>query len=128
MKTKIRNIYEYVERETGIDLKTRRRRSKEVFARSLFYTLAKEEGATYHELGRWTNKNHATAIHGVNIFPTIWEYYHNLYDKYRGVNRQGNKEIEIYPELEPHEIKYRELPEEKKEKYRVRVEAMLKML
>jgi hypothetical protein len=31
-------------------------------------------------------------------------------------------------ELEPHEIKYRELPEEKKERYKVRVEAILKML
>ena len=136
---KLIDIKGYVERYSGISLEKNRRRLHEVFARSVYYKLSRElTSAPYNDIGKAVGRNHATVMHGIKVFPDAVKLgkFDRIYNGYKmGVppdeyiekkikeDQEGNKVV-----LEPHELKYRDLPEEKKEIFKVRVEAILKML
>ena len=78
------DIKHLVERETGIDLSLRSRRRHLVYARFLFFKLARNHTShTFKDIGRFINKDHASVLHGVKQFDNIIrEYEDELYKIY----------------------------------------------
>lgn len=73
-----------VERETGLDLSLQSRRRHLVYARFIFFKLARTHTShSLDDIGRFINKDHASVLHGVKQFENvIREYEDDLYKIY----------------------------------------------
>lgn len=78
------DIKHLVERETGVDLSLRSRIRHLVYARFLFFKLARDHTShTFKDIGRFINKDHASVLHGIKQFDNvIREYEDELYEIY----------------------------------------------
>jgi|TARA_S200002703_G_scaffold64487_1_gene55799 hypothetical protein len=103
---KIKDILALVQKETGLDLSIPRRNRERVYARALFFKLARRH--TYHSLsqiGALIGKDHASVLHGIRIFDNvIVEYEKDLYDTYKKMEvicskKRALKGKDLNPEL-----------------------------
>ena len=116
----LRQIVNFVVRETGQNIRNTTRLRDVSDARSIYYKLARE---TTHfsldKIGEYVGKHHASVIHSLkNVFPTVM-----LSNE---VCRVAYNKLEY--NLEEHEQLFRELSDDNKEKYRTRVMPIIKML
>jgi hypothetical protein len=70
----IKNIRDFVEEKTQLDLTNKSRKREYVYARSVFFYLTKKYvGSRYNEMARELNCHHATVLHSLNnIIPIIF--------------------------------------------------------
>ena len=72
----LNEIVELVEKDTNIMLRNKRRNREIVYARAVFFKLARKH--TYEPLcniGGYVNKDHSTVLHGIKIFNDVIEHY-----------------------------------------------------
>jgi len=91
-------IKKYIESSLKIKLKYKTRQRKYVYARALYFKLAKEY-TKYNltEIGGSMNVNHATVLHAIkNVFPMVLQYdetLRNIYEDYKFENKYKNTNI-----------------------------------
>jgi len=91
-------IKKYIESSLKIKLKYKTRQRKYVYARALYFKLAKEY-TKYNltEIGGSMNVNHATVVHAIkNVFPMVLQYdetLRNIYEDYKFENKYKNTNI-----------------------------------
>lgn len=87
---KNKEIIAKVSKEFGIDITKRTRKTEYLYARAVYYKLAKEIfHRTYSDIGKEVGLDHATVLHSIkNVFPviqmfepTIIRRYNKLYDR-----------------------------------------------
>lgn len=91
-------IKEYIEDSLSIKLKWKTRQRKYVYARALYFKLAKEYTKhSLHSIGKSMNVNHATVLHAINnVFPTILQYdetLRDMYEDYKFENKYKNSNV-----------------------------------
>ena len=141
----LRQIVNFVIIETGQNIRNKTRLRDVNDARAVYYKIARE---TTHfsldKIGEYVGKHHSSVIHSLkNVFPTVMisnENCRKAYNKYNGildisdeenfneVQALKNKVEELEYNLEEHELLFRELSDDNKEKYRTRVMPIIKML
>ena len=63
------DIINFINKETGIDITKRKRTNEYVFARTVYYKLARElTNLSLEEIGRQVNKDHCSVIHNLRNF------------------------------------------------------------
>jgi len=141
----LRQIVNFVIIETGQNIRNKTRLRDVNDARAVYYKIARE---TTHfsldKIGEYVGKHHSSVIHSLkNVFPTVMisnENCRKAYNKYNGildisdeenfneVEALKNRVEELEYNLEEHELLFRELSDDNKEKYRTRVMPIIKML
>jgi hypothetical protein len=82
---KSQEIKELVEKETGLDLKTRTRETSYLIARGLFFSLCRKNTIeTFDQLSKYYSGDHATVVHSVSKF-------YDTYSKEKNVMRTFEK-------------------------------------
>jgi chromosomal replication initiation ATPase DnaA len=81
------HIIKYINENLNIDIKVRTRKTDYIYARSLYFKIAREHTAiSFNKIGRKVNLNHATVMHGINkVFPVVLKYepkIKNIYDSF----------------------------------------------
>ena len=79
IKTKILNT---IQKVTGVDITTKTRKYEFIEARMIYYKLLRDRGYSLQEIGDTLDKNHATVLHGINVFNDIKDYDKDLREKY----------------------------------------------
>jgi hypothetical protein len=79
IKTKILNT---IQKVTGVDITTKTRKYEFIEARMIYYKLLRDRGYSLQEIGDTLDKNHATVLHGINVFNDIKDYDKDLMEKY----------------------------------------------
>lgn len=65
----VEDIINFINKETGIDITKRKRTNEYVFARTVYYKLARElTNLSLEEIGRQVNKDHCSVIHNLRNF------------------------------------------------------------
>lgn len=102
-------IVKRIKKETGIDITIKSRRREVVELKALASYLLREQGLTFHQIGKELKLNHATIIHHLKIYdsvkfynPKIQELEDKLigkktdivYDSLNEIIKEKDKEIE----------------------------------
>lgn len=92
------DIKDYIENSLSIKLKWKTRQRKYVYARALYFKLAKEYTKhSLHSIGKSMNVNHATVLHAINnVFPVILQYdetLRDIYEDYKFENKYKNTNV-----------------------------------
>ena len=138
----LRQIVNFVIKETGQDIRKTTRVRDVIDARAVYYKIARETTHfTLEKIGEYIGKHHASVIHSLeNVFPTVMlcnEACRVAYNKYNGIIETSdedevetlrNRVEELEYELEEHEQLFRQLSDDNKEKYRTRVMPIIKMI
>jgi hypothetical protein len=144
----ISKLIEYLNEYAGIDLSDKCRKRHYVFSRAVYFRIAAEYiPDTLHNVASAVNRDHATAIHARTMFKEIEDYkiYNEKIEsqkaflaeqiaKLNDVIRSQKQKIDAQNRLldkaglEDHEVRYRDLPSEKKYIFKERVNAILKMI
>ena len=82
----LEQIIKYINENLNIDIKVRTRKTDYIYARSLYFKLAREHTViSFNKIGRKVNLNHATVMHGINnVFPIVLKYEPKLKNIYDG--------------------------------------------
>jgi hypothetical protein len=97
MNKYLKEIMNYVIDQTGLDIRDTTRKREYVYARSLYFKLARDyTSIPLREIGESVNRDHAGVIHGVaKKFPEAYNYSPNIKDIYlRYVNFKKTGKIE----------------------------------
>lgn len=84
-------IIKLVTKYTGFtkeQLSAKDRRVPTVQARNLYFKVAKNNGFSWELIARFVNKDHSTALHGVETFENDMFLYPNLKSLYEKVNSE----------------------------------------
>ena len=74
-------IHKYVNICLGVGINQKSRKRDIVYGRFLFFTLAKKcTELSYEKIGKYLNKDHASVIHGINVFNNVVKL-ENRYNK-----------------------------------------------
>ena len=83
IKVEIKNkILNTIQKVTGVDITTKTRKYEFIEARMIYYKLLRDRGYSLQEIGDTLDKNHATVLHGINVFNDIKDYDKDLMKKY----------------------------------------------
>ena len=83
IKEEIKNkILNTIQKVTGVDITTKTRKYEFIEARMIYYKLLRDRGYSLQEIGDTLDKNHATVLHGINVFNDIKDYDKDLREKY----------------------------------------------
>ncbi|WP_167596600.1 helix-turn-helix domain-containing protein [Leeuwenhoekiella sp. ZYFB001] len=99
----LKTILETVENETGLKIRTHKRNRNLVYARYIYYRLAKEiTDTSLDEIGKVVNRDHSTVINGLNKFEeTIlvdqdwYLVYLRIKQKFQGLTEEEREKIEV---------------------------------
>lgn len=97
MNKYLKEIMNYVIDQTGLDIRDTTRKREYVYARSLYFKLARDyTSIPLREIGESVNRDHAGVIHGVaKKFPEAYDYSPNIKDTYlRYVNFKKTGKME----------------------------------
>ena len=109
---KNKEIIARVSKEFGIDITKRTRKTEYLYARAVYYKLAKEIfHRTYADIGKEVGLNHATVLHSIKeVFPVIKMFepniivrYNKLYDRIK-FDKEQQREIPYTQEEAKKEI------------------------
>ena len=94
----LQEIENYIESSLNIKLKWKTRQRKYVYARALYFKLAKEYTKhSLHDIGKSMNVNHATVLHAINnVFPMVLQYdetLRDMYEDYKFENKYKNTDV-----------------------------------
>ena len=65
----LKKIYDAVENETGLDIKSKSRTKEFVKARCIYFKLAKElTSSSLEDIGGFVKRDHSTVTHGLKVF------------------------------------------------------------
>ncbi len=124
MKTKssidIVQIKLAVSKELGLNLSKNTRNRSYVYGRAIYFKLCKEfSHATLFEIGKSVGREHASVIHGLNVFDMIAMYNDsiiNVYTKLRDrLVKENEESLKKYNEEIYYKIKYEKLLAEHEE-------------
>jgi hypothetical protein len=84
MNKYLKEIMNYVVDQTGLDIRDNTRKREYVYARSLYFKLARDyTSVPLREIGESVGRDHAGVIHGVaKKFPEAYDYSPNIKDTY----------------------------------------------
>jgi len=97
MNKYLKEIMNYVIEQTGLDITDNTRKREYVYARSLYYKLARDYTAIpLREIGEAVGRDHAGVIHGATKkFPEAYDYsplIKDLYHRYANFKKTGKLE------------------------------------
>lgn len=121
MKTKssidIVQIKLAVSKELGLNLSKNTRNRSYVYGRAIYFKLCKEfSHATLNEIGKSVGREHASVIHGLNVFDMIAMYNDSIIKVYTKIRdrlvEENEEDLKRYNEENYYKIKYEQLLEE----------------
>ena len=109
-----------VSKELGLNLSKNTRNRSYVYGRAIYFKLCKEYShATLFEIGKSVGREHASVIHGLNVFDMIAMYNDsiiNVYTKLRDhLVKENEESLKKYNEEIYYKIKYEKLLAEHEE-------------
>ena len=109
-----------VSKELGLNLSKNSRNRSYVYGRAIYFKLCKEfSHATLFEIGKSVGREHASVIHGLNVFDMIAMYNDsiiNVYTKLRDhLVKENEESLKKYNEEIYYKIKYEKLLAEHEE-------------
>tara|TARA_B100001250_G_scaffold155561_1_gene133721 strand:+ start:8790 stop:9203 length:414 start_codon:yes stop_codon:yes gene_type:complete len=109
-----------VSKELGLNLSKNTRNRSYVYGRAIYFKLCKEfSHATLFEIGKSVGREHASVIHGLNVFDMIAMYNDsiiNVYTKLRDhLVKENEESLKKYNEEIYYKIKYEKLLAEHEE-------------
>lgn len=99
MNNHLKEITSFVISQTGIDFRKNTRKRSYVYARSLYFKLARDyTSLSLKEIADFVNRDHATVIHNVNnVFPDACSFNSTIklaYNRYANFKITGNLSFE----------------------------------
>lgn len=84
---KLETIVSNVSKEFGLDIRTRTRKREYIYARAVYYKIAREMlRKTLSEIGGLVNVDHATVLHSINnVFPVIERFEPDILNSYEKI-------------------------------------------
>jgi chromosomal replication initiation ATPase DnaA len=103
-----------VSKDLKINIKKNSRIRKYVYGRAIYFKLCKEfTHASLAEIGESVNREHATVIHGLEVFNMIALYNDTIMSSYNRIRnallQEGNQALKRYSEVHYWRIKYEDL-------------------
>jgi len=115
---KLDEIRKLVSLEVGVDITLKTRKREVVYARAIYFKLCREfTMQPLSAIGKEVGRDHATVLHGINIFNDVISEcemeYNKIYErvKYVVISSDANKEKYFEPDVY-YKKKYLELFEE----------------
>lgn len=106
IKTKILNT---IQKVTGVDITTKTRKYEFIEARMIYYKLLRDRGYSLQEIGDTLDKNHATVLHGINVFNDIKDYDKDLMEKYsEAIQLLAGEKISKYVTADEYAVEFAE--------------------
>lgn len=106
IKTKILNT---IQKVTGVDITTKTRKYEFIEARMIYYKLLRDRGYSLQEIGDTLDKNHATVLHGINVFNDIKDYDKDLMEKYSAaIQLLAGEKISKYVTADEYAVEFAE--------------------
>lgn len=87
-------LRDIIGKATGVDIKNKCKKTEYVYARMVFYVLARNNKSTFQTIGSYVGKDHATVIVGVNQFYNLITQDRYLRDLYFECSRAFNDRVE----------------------------------
>jgi predicted RNase H-like nuclease (RuvC/YqgF family) len=107
-----KELIQLIERVTGVDITTKTRKAKYIYARKIYYKiLHTTDNMTVRQMTDTLIQTHATALHALNNFK--FDYKHNedfrkTYDKIKKIYQGNEKEVTELEELQIRVAKYKQ--------------------
>ena len=106
-----------VSKELGLNLSKNTRNRSYVYGRAIYFKLCKEfSHATLNEIGKSVGREHASVIHGLNVFDMIAMYNDSIIKVYTKIRdrlvEENEEDLKRYNEENYYKIKYEQLLEE----------------
>lgn len=94
IREELNEIVNYIESQTGLNVTRNTRKREYVYARSLYFKLAKEYTALpLSFMGDFVGRDHASAIHNINnVFPHAYKFEKTIkkaYDNFKSFKDNG---------------------------------------
>tara|TARA_A100001391_G_C5084432_1_gene280764 strand:- start:28589 stop:28984 length:396 start_codon:yes stop_codon:yes gene_type:complete len=108
----IPTIKQLVEEETGYDLLNPRQTRDRVYIRSVYFKLCRNNTlSSYNKIGKSVKKNHATVMHGINLYDeTLCRFEKAYVELYKKIEfKLRNKNIDIVLEIQDIQNKIKDL-------------------
>ena len=108
----IPTIKQLVEEETGYDLLNPRQTRDRVYIRSVYFKLCRNNTlSSYNKIGKSVKKNHATVMHGINLYDETLSRFEKAYvELYKKIEfKLRNKNIDIVLEIQDIQDKIKDL-------------------
>tara|TARA_R100000329_G_scaffold43595_1_gene40798 strand:- start:433 stop:828 length:396 start_codon:yes stop_codon:yes gene_type:complete len=108
----IPTIKQLVEEETGYDLLNPRQTRDRVYIRSVYFKLCRNNTlSSYNKIGKSVKKNHATVMHGINLYDeTLCRFEKAYVELYKKIEfKLRNKNIDIVLEIQDIQDKIKDL-------------------
>tara|TARA_R100000231_G_scaffold91092_2_gene68732 strand:- start:1981 stop:2376 length:396 start_codon:yes stop_codon:yes gene_type:complete len=108
----IPTIKQLVEEETGYDLLNPRQTRDRVYIRSVYFKLCRNNTlSSYNKIGKSVKKNHATVMHGINLYDETLSRFEKAYvELYKKIEfKLRNKNIDIVLEIQDIQNKIKDL-------------------
>ena len=99
----IPTIKQLVEEETGYDLLNPRQTRDRVYIRSVYFKLCRNNTlSSYNKIGKSVKKNHATVMHGINLYDeTLCRFEKAYVELYKKIEfKLRNKNVDIVIEIQ----------------------------
>tara|TARA_Y100000401_G_C8174361_1_gene150785 strand:+ start:83 stop:478 length:396 start_codon:yes stop_codon:yes gene_type:complete len=108
----IPTIKQLVEEETGYDLLNPRQTRDRVYIRSVYFKLCRNNTlSSYNKIGKSVKKNHATVMHGINLYDETLSRFEKAYvELYKKIEfKLRNKNIDVVLEIQDIQNKIKDL-------------------
>ena len=108
----IPTIKQLVEEETGYDLLNTRQTRDRVYIRTVYFKLCRNNTlSSYNKIGKSVKKNHATVMHGINLYDETLSRFEKAYvELYKKIEfKLRNKNVDVLIEMKDIQVKINEL-------------------
>jgi len=123
IKTKILNT---IKKVTGVDITTKTRKYEFIEARMIYYKLLRDRGYSLQEIGDTLDKNHATVLHGINVFNDIKDYDKDLMEKYSAaIQLLAGEKISKYVTADEYAVEFAHWLLKEQENYIIDIQDLL---
>lgn len=123
IKTKILNT---IQKVTGVDITTKTRKYEFIEARMIYYKLLRDRGYSLQEIGDTLDKNHATVLHGINVFNDIKDYDKDLMEKYSAaIQLLAGEKISKYVTADEYAVEFAHWLLKEQENYIIDIQDLL---
>lgn len=129
MRMTLNQLADLVSEETGVDIRSRSRKTKYVVARAIFFDIAYNHMSmgSLHQIGEVVDKDHASVLHSLRtMVPQMKRYFKDGH----AINLKLQHELKIAQE-DPYEdlVKMvRSIPEDNIEQLKIRLDAIIQMI
>jgi hypothetical protein len=100
IREELNEIVKYIESQTGLNVTRNTRKREYVYARSLYFKLAKEyTSLPLSYMGEFVGRDHASAIHNItNVFPHAYKFEKTIKKAYDNFKSFKDNDIDVNSE------------------------------